>query len=199
MSSDRHAHLRLVDAPPSVDPADLAAEEEVRLPGAAATPVDLASAFRIHGGYVTRVGMRILGRCSDLDDLVQDVFLDAVRGIDRLRDPDAARAWLATLAVRKARLILRKRYALAVFGLNEELDHATLADERASPAQRMRIADMYRVLATLPTENRLAWTLRYLEGESLERVALACECSLATAKRRIAAAHEILEAELVDD
>ncbi|UJR86427.1 RNA polymerase sigma factor [Sandaracinus amylolyticus] len=197
MSSDARAHLRLVDSPPD-DEGDEPGGDDAERSGVRA-PIDLDSAFRLHGGYVLRVGMRILGRSPELDDLVQDVFLDAVRGIDRLRDPDSARAWLATLTVRKARLVLRKRYALTIFGLNEELDQAALADERASPEQRTRIADLYRVLGSLPTEERLAWTLRYLEGEPLERVALACECSLATVKRRIAAAHAVLEAELADE
>jgi RNA polymerase sigma-70 factor (ECF subfamily) len=45
-------------------------------------------------------------------------------------------------------------------------------------------------------EQRLAWTLRHIEGERLEDVAARCGCSLATAKRRIAAAHAHLQAEM---
>ena len=44
------------------------------------------------------------------------------------------------------------------------------------------------VLRRLPQRERIAWTLRYVEDESLEMVATACGCSLATAKRWIAAA-----------
>jgi RNA polymerase sigma-70 factor (ECF subfamily) len=47
-------------------------------------------------------------------------------------------------------------------------------------------------------EHRVAWTLRYVEGEKLERVAEHCGCSLATAKRRIAAAHAKIQSELED-
>jgi RNA polymerase sigma-70 factor (ECF subfamily) len=44
------------------------------------------------------------------------------------------------------------------------------------------------VLAKLPTEQQIAWTLRHIQGEELEQVARACDCSLATVKRRIDAA-----------
>ena len=41
---------------------------------------------------------------------------------------------------------------------------------------------------------RLAWMLRYVEGMSLGEVAIECSCSLATAKRRISATEERIEA-----
>jgi RNA polymerase sigma-70 factor (ECF subfamily) len=40
---------------------------------------------------------------------------------------------------------------------------------------------------------RIAWTLRYVEREKLEEVARLCGCSLATAKRRIAATQAAIE------
>jgi RNA polymerase sigma-70 factor, ECF subfamily len=45
----------------------------------------------------------------------------------------------------------------------------------------------------------VAWSLRHIEGERLDEVAALCECSLATAKRRIAAASVRLEEMLSDD
>jgi len=45
----------------------------------------------------------------------------------------------------------------------------------------------------VPMPARIAWTLRNLDGMPLADVADACGCSLATAKRRIAAAHELIE------
>lgn len=161
-------------------------------------PVDLGSAFRAYGRYVGWIGMRILGRPEDVDDLVQDVFLDAVRGMDRLRDPASAKAWLATLTVRKARRVLRKRKLRRFLGLDEGAEYGDIVDPTASSTQRVEVADLYRMLDSLSTEERLAWTLRHLEQEPLERVAELCGCSLATAKRRIAAAHATLGGELGD-
>jgi RNA polymerase sigma-70 factor (ECF subfamily) len=48
-----------------------------------------------------------------------------------------------------------------------------------------------------------AWELRYVDGHKLEQVASLCDCSLATAKRRIAAADAIVrqhvQLEVADD
>jgi RNA polymerase sigma-70 factor (ECF subfamily) len=57
---------------------------------------------------------------------------------------------------------------------------------------------IYRLLDELPANERLAWTLRHIEGEQVEAVASLCGCSLATAKRRIAAAQTFL-ARTLDD
>jgi RNA polymerase sigma-70 factor, ECF subfamily len=164
-----------------------------------APPVDLTTAFRAYGRYVAYIGMRILGRQADVDDLVQDVFLDAVRGLDQLRDPAAAKGWLATLTVRKAHRALKRRRMRWHFGLDEGADYGEIVDPSASAAERTMVADLYRLLDGVPADARVAWTLRHLEGEPLERVATLCGCSLATAKRRIAAAHNVLSAELADD
>jgi RNA polymerase sigma-70 factor (ECF subfamily) len=40
-------------------------------------------------------------------------------------------------------------------------------------------------LQTMPADDRIAWTLRYIERHRLEAVAELSGCSLATAKRRI--------------
>jgi RNA polymerase sigma-70 factor (ECF subfamily) len=50
----------------------------------------------------------------------------------------------------------------------------------------------------MPIDDRLAWSLRHIEGHALAGVAEACGCSLATAKRRIDAAQGTLRAVLAD-
>jgi DNA-directed RNA polymerase specialized sigma24 family protein len=44
----------------------------------------------------------------------------------------------------------------------------------------------------MPVELPVVWTLRELEGHSIEEVADLCEISRSTAKRRIASAQEFL-------
>ena len=55
------------------------------------------------------------------------------------------------------------------------------------------LARLYQVLEELPTDQRLAWSLRYLEGEPLDAVAAASGCSLSTAKRRVGAAKSVID------
>jgi RNA polymerase sigma-70 factor, ECF subfamily len=86
---------------------------------------------------------------------------------------------------------LRRRRLLSFLGFTQPSDDApleALAPAGQSPEIAAEIAALDGVLRSLPVEQRIAWVLRYAEGETLEDVAKACSCSLATAKRRIAAA-----------
>lgn len=177
--------LRLV--PPHLDPDP--GQSSLGLGTAAAAAPDLDALFREHAPYLARIAARLLGNRAEVDDLVQDVFIVAMRGISSLRDPRAARGWLATIAVRRARRALRRRRLRAFLHLEPELD---LRFTGLGPETQAVLQQVYAHLERLPTNQRLAWSLRYLEGEPLEDVAALCECSLATAKRRIAAATRAL-------
>jgi RNA polymerase sigma-70 factor (ECF subfamily) len=158
--------------------------------------MDLDALFERFAPYVASIGKRLLGREDEVDDLVQEVFLSAVRGIHGLRDPDAAKAWLATVAVRNAHRRLRRRRVLRWLGLADEVSPDDLVDESVSPERRAKLVRVYALLDRLPPDQRIAWILRHVEGERLDVVARLCGCSLATAKRRITAAHEFLEGSL---
>jgi RNA polymerase sigma-70 factor (ECF subfamily) len=149
----------------------------------------LEQVYRRYAPYVAAVVLRLSGRSTEVDDLVQDVFVEATRGIERLREPEAVKGWLATIAVRVCRRRLRMRRVRLLLGLDAGFDYATLIDPAASPVDRILLATVYRVLDEVAVEARVAFALHHLEGEKLEEVARLCGCSLATAKRRIAAAH----------
>lgn len=182
--SSAKPHIRLVEP-----------EEPLR---AEAAPEGLEGAFERYAPYVAAIGLRILGRRDEADDLVQDVFLAATRGLERVRDPRATKAWLATVAVRTARKRLRRRRLKMMLSLESEVDYGDIADDQASPETRALLSSVYRVLDRLPVDDRLAWTLRHVEGEKLERVALLCDCSLATVKRRISRAHAAIQEAVVE-
>jgi len=157
-----------------------------------------AQLFKRFAPYVARIGLRLLGREADVDDLIQEVFFAAFRQRDQLRDPQAAKNWLATIAVRTARRQLRRRRLRQFVGLDNGGPALELPDPQISPEKRALLARVYEILDNMGVERRLAWTLRYVEGEKLEVVAERCGCSLATVKRRIASAQALLLAEMED-
>src|SRR5512137_1921710 len=87
-----------------------------RLPPPAA-PLDLEQAFTLYSRYVAGLALRLLGRQDEVDDVVQDVFLAAFRGLTKLREPQAIKGWLATVTVRVARRRLRMRRLWRLCGL----------------------------------------------------------------------------------
>ena len=146
--------------------------------------------FTQYAPYVANVALRILGRESEVDDVVQDVFVSVFRNLEQVRDAGAIKGWLATITVRTASRRLRKRRLKEMIGVSRDVaSYNNLASSDATPEQRAVLNAVYRALDRLPARERLPWTLRYVEGEQLARVAELCGCSLATAKRRISAAH----------
>lgn len=155
--------------------------------------LDTAAAFRRYAPYVAKIGLRVLGRRDELDDFVQDVFVTVHRKLDSLRDAEALKHWLATLAVHEATRRLRRRKLRALLGMGSAPDYSDAADVSASPEQRALLAQVFLALEALPADEHVAWSLRYIEGETMERVAELCACSLSTAKRRVASAEKVLE------
>jgi RNA polymerase sigma-70 factor (ECF subfamily) len=153
----------------------------------------------MYSRLVASVGFRILGRRGEVEDLVQDVFVEAGKWATRIEDPAALKHWLLTVTVRAARHRLRRARFAAMLGFGTPISYEDVAGNDASPSERALLAQVYRALDRVPVNDRLAWTLRYVQGESLGEVAELCGCSLATAKRRIASAHEAVLEALSDD
>ena len=141
---------------------------------------------------VASLGLRITALRDDIDDFVQEVFLRATRGIGGLRHAGATKAWLVSITINVARQRLRVRKLRQFVGFDDPSEYEELVDPGLSPEDRLLLTRMYRALDKMPVNHRLAWSLRHIEGERLETVALMCGCSLATAKRRIVAAQKLI-------
>jgi RNA polymerase sigma-70 factor (ECF subfamily) len=150
--------------------------------------------YHRHVDYVMGMAVRLLGNRQDAEDAIQETFALALDRLRGLREPESFRGWLATIAVRLIRRRLRRTKLLASLGLrpaSEELDFESLAVD-ADAETRAELTVAGKALARVPANDRVAWMLHHVEGETLERVAELCGCSLATAKRRILAAARVL-------
>ena len=161
----------------------------------------LDDAYRRFAPYVAAIAVRILGRSDELDDLVQDVFVEATRGIASLAEPQAIKGWLARIAVRASVRKLRRRRLLRALHLagDDSVDYDALAAPGATPEQRAMVARVYRALDALPAAERVAWVLRHVHGATLDEAALLCACSLSTYQRRLRRASQQLDLELPDE
>ena len=147
--------------------------------------------YRRHVHYLLAISTRLLSSQSEGEEIVQDTFVVGFEQLRTLRDPAALRSWLAHIAVSLVRRRLRRARLLRFLGLDRGLDNATLealVAPNLRPDDRAELALADRVLRRLPSARRIAWMLRRVEGLPLAEVASACDCSLATAKRRIASA-----------
>ncbi len=156
-------------------------------------PRGLEDIYRRYSSYVAFVAHRLIGVPSDVDDIVQDVFIDAVRGLPRLRDSKNVKGWLATITVRRSRKYLRKRRFRQFVGLDRTPSYEHLVDSSASPEQRAMVASVYRILDSFSADERIAWTLKYVHEQKVNEVARLCGCSRATAHRRIALVQSVIK------
>jgi RNA polymerase sigma-70 factor, ECF subfamily len=155
--------------------------------------------YRRHSGFALNLAVRIQGSALDAEDVVHDAFLKASERLGELREAAAFRAWLGSIVVRLVRTRLRRKRLLRSLGLAnaEPIELDAIASPNADPESRVLLAQVYSLLQTLPADERIAWTLRYVDHHRLEVVAKLVDCSLATVKRRISRAQQFLNEHFV--
>lgn len=146
--------------------------------------------YRRHAPTVIRVVTLLLGRNADVDDVLQDAFVKALGQVATLRDPAMFGGWVARIAVNLARSRLRRRRLFQRLGLDraDDVDLAQFPAPSLSPEDRVELARVSARLRALPADTQIAWTLRRVEAWALADIAESLGLSLATTKRRIAAA-----------
>ena len=157
--------------------------------------------YRRHAAFAIHLAARIEGSSRDVEDIAHDAFVRAFERLDDLTDRAAFRSWLGAIVVHAVRSRMRRHRLMNVLGLgrsSEPVDLDALASPDASPHMRAQIAQIYALLRTLPTDERIAWTLRCVEGHDLDTTARLTRCSLATVKRRIARVQRFLDEHFVE-
>ena len=165
--------------------------DDPRRAGALAEPT-LEVLYQEHARHVAEVAFRLMGNDRDLDDVVQETFLDVSAGLgDRDRSMPVS-AWVLMLAVRRVRRLFAKRRRFRIFGFRWLETAKKVSDPRGQEPN----IDLYEALSTLDEDLRIPFCLHRIEQLTLPETALACEVSLATVKRRIAEAEERLSRRL---
>jgi RNA polymerase sigma-70 factor, ECF subfamily len=121
-----------------------------------------------------------MGAAGEAEDVVQETFLRALE-----RPPAThARAWLYRIALNVVRLRRRgdRRHAAAAPRVAR-----SERDPRASPAESIERRDLadraWRLVETLPDGPRAALLLRLQRHMDYDEIAVALDCSVATARQ----------------
>lgn len=159
---------------------------------AAGEPRAVRTLYDTHARYIAGVLHRLLRADQDVDDLLQETFLAALDAIHTVDKPQSLRAFLATIAVRKAlRTLVKRRRRRALFAF-----FALFGAPHSDPNVQAPAEDLCESLQLLPEDLRVPWILARVEDWTLPEVAKACGASLATTKRRIALAEDRLQQRL---
>lgn len=150
---------------------------------------------------VERLLRRMLGARRDMDDLVQEVFLELVKSLHKFRGESSIGTFVGGITVHVARRAMRpsawqRRRSADVSDVTES--PADSPDEQAM-AQR-RLVRLSRALDGLSAPHRIALTLWALEGLEPKTIAEMTGASLAATRSRIFYAQRYLrEAAAKDD
>lgn len=143
-----------------------------------------------HREDVLRFLTASLGR-DDADDAFQETFIAALRAYPRLRRESDLRAWVLTIAHRKALDVHRARARRAVpIG---EVDDGPAPDD--GPGGE---GDHWPRVRALPPRQRAVLTLRYAADLTHAEIAAALGCSEEAARRAAADGLKTLRKELAD-
>ena len=128
---------------------------------------------------------RILGANRDLEDLVQDAFLEIFRALRSYRGESSLGRWCQTIATRTAYLAIARRKPPAVdLALVEDTlagDHDTQRQAHAREATRR----LYAALDRIDPKHRIAFALAVIDGRSLAEVAVLTDASVVAVKTRV--------------
>ncbi len=138
---------------------------------------------------------KLLISADATEDALQDVWLDVLRHLPRLSDPQALRAWLYRIARDRAFRRLRKAGREP-----QSLDEHQLANGQPEPEfTPEEAAQIHAALDRLPAHQREVLVLRFLEDMSYEDIARVIGCPLGTLRSRLHYAKRALRDLLTDD
>jgi RNA polymerase sigma-70 factor (ECF subfamily) len=154
--------------------------------------------YRRHVGAVASTARRLLRDPAEAADVVQETFLIAFEKLGSLGEPGALRGWLARIAVSRVHRRWRWRRLKLWGAAVEEESLLDVAAPGLTPPERAELAMIDERLRAMPVKLRVPWVLRHVVGYSLDEVATACECSLASVKRYLVKAEAEIAAAIAD-
>lgn len=155
--------------------------------------------------YQHRVGhliARYVRDPAEVDDVAQETFIKAYRGMANFRGDSAFYTWLYRIAINTAKNHLvsagRRVPDQGVDATEaEQYPAGTMLRDTATPERTLLTEEIRQTvesaIAALPPDLREALTLREMEGLSYEEIAQAMNCPVGTVRSRIFRAREAVD------
>lgn len=169
-------------------------------------PAATRELFRRHRARVHACLYRVLGGNRDMDDLLQEAFLQVFQSLRGWRAEASLATWIDRVAVRVAYRYLSQRQRRIVtdpLAEDEAPAAAALAAGDAPGARRQLARDgvkrLYAVLDELSPAARLAFSLHEIDGRSIAETAQLVGSSVTATKLRVWRARNRVQAAAAAD
>jgi RNA polymerase sigma-70 factor (ECF subfamily) len=170
-------------------------------------------AFRVlverHSRSIFRVVYRMTGNQQDAEELVQETFLRAYKSLGRFERRASFTTWLYRIAVnrtldflntKKTQMTMKDTYEIVDNPEPDEGRQVQLPAEGPGPDRLLLSAEMKRKIAgamgLLTPAERIAFTMRHMEGRSIEEISQALNLKINAAKNSVFRAVQKLRQQL---
>jgi RNA polymerase sigma-70 factor (ECF subfamily) len=146
--------------------------------------------YRQYRNEVSRNLSRVLGPGrGDLEDVLQDVFIEVFRSLQRFRGDAKLSTWLYRVCINVALQRLRKRKRQAEISDDDVPESMPgmrddQTPERALDATR-RVAAIYRILDDIAPKKRMVFILHEIEGREPKEIAGIVGANVLTVRTRL--------------
>jgi RNA polymerase sigma-70 factor, ECF subfamily len=169
-------------------------------------PAATRELFRRHRGRVHACLYRVLGTNRDMDDLLQEAFIQVFQSLRGWRAEASLSTWIDRVSVRVAyRYLSQRGRRIQTDVLDGDEGGATMdgAIVEGPGARRQLARDgvkrLYAVLDELGAASRLAFTLHEIDGRPLSEVAALVGSSVTATKLRVWRARKKIELAASED
>lgn len=158
--------------------------------------------YREQRGRVLATVRSVLGPSDEIEDVVQLVFMEVLRCLDRFEGRSKLSTWVYRIAVNVAlqhiRKKRRKRWLRLGFTGDEDAAWATGGDPVGRLEGRELLERVYAAVDKLSLKKRAVWTLHEMEGRTPGEISEVLEIPINTVRSRLIAARreikKVLEA-----
>jgi RNA polymerase sigma factor (sigma-70 family) len=146
-----------------------------------------ATLFRRHRSAVAAIAYRMMGPGADLEDMVQEVFLQVHRSLPDFKAQSKFSTWLHRVTVNVVLMARRRKRSRPTYTHEDhgrhESDDGLLPDQRVIRARRVEA--FRRVLDRLSEKKRTVFILHELEGMAPAEIAAVVDCPVLTVRTRL--------------
>ena len=150
-----------------------------------------------HAGWLFRVAVSMVGSREDAEDLMQEVFLAASRGIAKFEERSSVKTWLRSILLNHVSKLYRSRRVRRHWSLDDERGEMVRSDLEAgaaTPAAAIESkVDVQSMLQALSEEHREVIVLREIDGLSYEEMAKLLGVPRGTVESRLHRARQQLK------
>ena len=157
-------------------------------------------AFRViverHQKDIARTVVGMLGPSQQVDDVVQEVFIQLYRSLDRFRGESSLSTYLKRIAINRSLDTLRQRKRFLSRFLSRDADDSLpdpVADEENTIESRERNEAVHRAIQALPEKHRAVAVLRLIDECSTEETAKILDLPYGTVLSRLSRAQKKLQ------